>query len=77
MRVGWSKDEANRPVLEDFGAYVSLMAESTRDHIDAKYPQLVSFVGETSKPISPRIIRILTIPRCRQKHPYQYAHQTV
>ena len=49
MGAGWAKDETNGPVLEDFGAYVSLMAESTRDYLDAKYPQFVSFVGETSE----------------------------
>ncbi|KAF2465829.1 FabD/lysophospholipase-like protein [Lindgomyces ingoldianus] len=46
---GWAKDDNQCPVLEDFGAYVSLMAESTRDSVLPKYPQIVSFVGETSK----------------------------
>jgi hypothetical protein len=49
MSIGWAKDNNNVPVLEDFGAYVSLMAESTRDSFLPKYPQLVSFAGETSK----------------------------
>jgi hypothetical protein len=48
--IGWSRDTYNhRPILEDHGAYASLMADNAGADAVTKYPQLVSFVGQTSK----------------------------
>jgi hypothetical protein len=76
-RIGLAKDENQCPVLEDFGAYVSLIAESTRDTLLPKYPQLVSFIGETSQYFGPYLKQcILILLRRWKKHPYQHAYQT-
>lgn len=46
--LGWSKDNDNRPVLEDYGVYTRLMANTPTETF-TKHPQLVSFIGQTSK----------------------------
>jgi hypothetical protein len=37
------------PVFKDYGRYVTLMAESRPENGEIRYPQLVSFIGQTSK----------------------------
>ena len=54
--VGVTKDDQGEVRFEDHGRYASLMANSPSlpDAADAnKYPQLVSFIGVTSKAIRP------------------------
>jgi hypothetical protein len=52
--IGWAKDPySGRPVLEDSGAYASLMADAGSEAL-IKYPQLVSFIGQTSSSTAPQ-----------------------
>jgi energy-coupling factor transporter ATP-binding protein EcfA2 len=44
---GIARDEANCPIFQDFGRYATLMANSATDKYPARYPQLVSFIGQT------------------------------
>ncbi|KAI9690171.1 MAG: hypothetical protein M1822_009132 [Bathelium mastoideum] len=43
---GVAKDTANVPVLQDYGRYATLMANSATGE-RVRYPQLVSFIGQT------------------------------
>ncbi|OCL08712.1 hypothetical protein AOQ84DRAFT_339905 [Glonium stellatum] len=49
---GWSRDGSNEnqnePALVEFDAYTNLMAGSASADAPPKYPQLVSFIGQTS-----------------------------
>jgi hypothetical protein len=46
---GITRDSANMPIFQDYGRYAKIMAQSRTSGIKAKYPQLVSFVGQTGK----------------------------
>lgn len=46
---GISRNRADDPVFEDFGRYATLMAESLPPTPMIRYPQLVSFIGQTGK----------------------------
>ena len=46
---GIGRNRADDPVFEDYGRYATLMAESLPPKPMARYPQLVSFVGQTGK----------------------------
>jgi hypothetical protein len=67
-----------RPFLTDGGIYQALMSRySYEDQV--KHPQLVSFIGQTSRPAlsSPVSVTIANFGhRCRKKHYYQDADRT-
>jgi hypothetical protein len=44
---GIGRDGANRPIFQDYGRYATLMANSSTGEHAARYPQLVSFIGQT------------------------------
>ncbi|MCJ1354083.1 MAG: hypothetical protein MMC33_004070 [Icmadophila ericetorum] len=44
---GVGRNQANEPMFEDYGRYATLMAQSLSEVQDVRYPQLVSFVGQT------------------------------
>jgi energy-coupling factor transporter ATP-binding protein EcfA2 len=44
---GIGRDGANRPIFQDYGRYATLMANSATGEHAARYPQLVSFIGQT------------------------------
>ena len=44
---GIGRDQADDPVFADYGRYATLMAESLSEAHKLRYPQLVSFVGQT------------------------------
>lgn len=46
--VGITRDANGRPCLEDYETFGSLMDRSPEGDLLDKYPQLVSFVGQTS-----------------------------
>lgn len=46
---GIGRNRADDPILEDYGRYATLMAESLSVTPIVRYPQLVSFVGQTGK----------------------------
>lgn len=55
---GVGRDSSNQPILQDYGRFATLMSESQTPELGNRFPQLVSFIGQTGK--SPRPIEILT-----------------
>lgn len=43
------KDSSGQPIFQDYGRYPALMAETKQPNAGIRYPQLVSFVGQTGK----------------------------
>lgn len=46
---GIEKDADGPPFLEDYGRFAALMADTKQPNAGMRYPQLVSFVGETGE----------------------------
>lgn len=44
---GIEKDSSGQPVFQDYGRYAALMADTKQPNSGIRYPQLVSFVGQT------------------------------
>lgn len=44
---GIEKDPSSQPIFQDHGRYAALMAETRQPGASVRYPQLVSFVGQT------------------------------
>ena len=53
---GIGRSRAGDPIFEDYGLYATLMVESLSEARFVRYPQLVSFIGQTGK----------TYKHCRQ-----------
>jgi hypothetical protein len=53
---GIARDSANLPIFQDYGRYATIMAESQSPEVNVRYPQLVSFIGQTGmKSAIPRL----------------------
>lgn len=46
---GVGRDENGDPTLQDYPRYASLMVASTSEKYQTRYPQLVSFIGQTGE----------------------------
>ena len=46
---GVEKDATGQPIFYDYGRYAALMAETKQPNANVRYPQLVSFVGQTGR----------------------------
>jgi hypothetical protein len=46
---GIEKDQNNHPIFQDYGRYAALMADTKQPNAGVRYPQLVSFIGQTGK----------------------------
>jgi hypothetical protein len=44
---GIARDEANMPIFQDYGRYAAILAEPQEIRRRSRYPQLVSFIGQT------------------------------
>lgn len=44
---GIARDSANLPIFQDYGRYATIMAESRTPEVNVRYPQLISFIGQT------------------------------
>jgi energy-coupling factor transporter ATP-binding protein EcfA2 len=44
---GLGRDNPSRPVFQDYGRYSAIMADSNSGEYKFRYPQLVSFIGQT------------------------------
>ncbi|KAI1079978.1 hypothetical protein F5B20DRAFT_147122 [Whalleya microplaca] len=44
---GFSRDSSGHPIFQDHGRFAAIMGESHTGEVVDKYPQLVSFIGET------------------------------
>ncbi|KAI0888475.1 uncharacterized protein GGS22DRAFT_198203 [Annulohypoxylon maeteangense] len=44
---GFSRDTSGHPIFQDWGRFAAIMNESHSSRIADRYPQLVSFIGET------------------------------
>ena len=47
---GIEKDSNGKPLFQDHGRFATLMADTKQPNTGVRYPQLVSFVGETGEP---------------------------
>ena len=55
---GIEKNQSRQPIFQDYGRYAALMADTKQPNASPRYPQLVSFVGQTGRnylPFSKRI----------------------
>jgi energy-coupling factor transporter ATP-binding protein EcfA2 len=66
---GIAKDKDNKAILQDYGRYSAIMADSNAGEHQSRYPQLVSFVGQTGAGKS-TLIRMLI----EQQETAQRAH---
>ncbi|KAJ2904255.1 putative patatin-like serine protein [Zalerion maritima] len=73
---GVTRDEANQPVFQDYGRFATLMTEGQSIKSGQKYPQLVSFIGETGagkstivKMLIDRQLDAITDPESRKRFP--------
>lgn len=73
---GIGRNRAGDPVFEDYERYATLMAESLPRTPRVRYPQLVSFIGQTGKSgqLSLLLCTLLTISRSREKYCRKDAH---
>lgn len=46
-RFGVARDQNDQPIFRDYGRYATIMADSTTGAHKLRYPQLVSFIGQT------------------------------
>ena len=44
---GIGRNASHDPIFQDYGRYVTIMADSLTADRDVRYPQLVSFIGQT------------------------------
>lgn len=44
---GFGRDNTGQPVFHDYGRFAAIMADSARDDVPERHPQLASFIGET------------------------------
>ncbi|KAI0169236.1 hypothetical protein GGR52DRAFT_581416 [Hypoxylon sp. FL1284] len=44
---GFSRDSSGHPIFQDYGRFAAIMSESRTRESNDRYPQLVSFIGET------------------------------
>lgn len=63
---GLARDNQNRPLFQDYGRYSAIMADSNSGDYKFRYPQLVSFIGQTGAGKS-TIIKML-IDQQERKH---------
>ena len=49
---GFGRDSSGHPIFQDYGRFATIMSESHSNGIADRYPQLVSFIGETGNAIS-------------------------
>ncbi|KAK8017814.1 hypothetical protein PG993_014140 [Apiospora rasikravindrae] len=45
--LGFGRDSSGRSVLHDYGRFAAIMGETTAEDAAERFPQLVSFIGET------------------------------
>lgn len=45
--LGFGRDANGRSVLHDYGRFAAIMGETTGEDATERFPQLVSFIGET------------------------------
>lgn len=64
---GLSRDYLDRPVFQDYGRYSAIMADSNSGEYKFRYPQLVSFIGQTGAGKS-TLIKMLIDQQQREYH---------
>lgn len=67
---GIARDEANQSVFQDYGRYANIMADSTTGAHKLRYPQLVSFIGQTGAGKS-TLVKMLIDQQERRNSPHQ------
>ena len=51
---GVEKNKSGNPLFQDHGRYAALMSETKQPSATTRFPQLVSFVGQTGESMHPR-----------------------
>lgn len=75
---GVGRGNDNQPVFQDHGRFATLMGENSTDDSGSRYPQLVTFIGQTGQTqpaLLPRAVNKLTEGRRRKEHPNQDSHR--
>jgi len=55
---GVGRDSTNQPVFQDHGRFATLMSESQTRDVGQRWPQLVSFIGQTGMLNSPSLFNV-------------------
>lgn len=69
---GVTRNITGSPILQDYGRYSTVMRESSTGEYAARWPQLVSFVGQTGELIEFELLVLVsnsTECRCGKKYP--------
>lgn len=69
---GVTRNMTGSPILQDYGRYSTVMRESSTGEYAARWPQLVSFVGQTGELIEFELLVLVsnsTECRCGKKYP--------
>lgn len=66
---GLARDNQNRPIFQDYGRYSAIMTDSNSGEYKFRYPQLVSFIGQTGAGKS-TLIKML-IDQQERKHQHR------
>lgn len=66
---GLGRNSQNAPVFQDYGRFATIMADSNTGEFKYRYPQLVSFIGQTGAGKS-TLIKML-IDQQERNHPFQ------
>jgi hypothetical protein len=62
--------------FSDYGRYSKLMVDSQPSNGEVQYPQLVSFIGQTSEYPTSVVLAVADLScRCRKEHPGQIARR--
>jgi energy-coupling factor transporter ATP-binding protein EcfA2 len=70
---GIARDDANQPIFQDYGRYANIMSDTTSGVHTLRYPQLVSFIGQTGAGKS-TLIKMLIDQQERRSRPHQTGH---
>ncbi len=46
---GFDRDSSGHPTFVDYGRFAAIMTQSLAGKVDGRFPQLVSFIGETGR----------------------------
>ncbi|KAF2188984.1 hypothetical protein K469DRAFT_684250 [Zopfia rhizophila CBS 207.26] len=65
---GIAKDIDNQPIFQDYGRYATIMADSTTGVYKLRYPQLVSFIGQTGAGKSTLVKILIDQQERRSRH---------
>lgn len=69
---GIARDSNKQPIFQDYGRYATIIANSTTGEFKVRYPQLISFIGQTGAGKS-TLVKMLIDQQERIARPYHTA----